>query len=675
MYVGSSSTTTTPYVVPAVLLKAIAQLETKGYGGWKQFNADYGQYGYTIIGSDCDIGLMQITKVTADDDALINKCNLASSWYYNLGAGARVLANKWNALALSQGGYPGGPYTVGARNPAVIEDWYYAVWAYNSFGPYYNNPANTALYQPDRPMPPNPAGYENPWHYPYQEMVWGYAIYPPSDGSTPRWDAVQLTLPNRALFTKDQYPPNNLPRPMPAHADPHGATQLPLISVAYPPSQITVQNVSTQTAAVNITTYSNYGTPERYPVRYEDRTLAPLASWTVDDPSLLQYQYSSYTPVSAVVAASQVVAVVVRRGGEYLIPWYYSYTGFGPATLPVPDPGYGRVGSSLWVPAVYKANNNRNSWLYIQNAGFGQANVTVEFYDEGGVRRDTDGPYAISAYGSLAIDQSTDGELGTTFAGSAHIFSTNNQPLAVIARVWLSDVPAEAAFAGFGGNVTLNQDNNYLWYPVRHYQDNGLSSNARVQNLSTGQDIESWSVQYNDCLHRQIATQYLGYLQIGQLFPESFPPWYASWAKPGTYYTGKLVGVAETTNPSGFLFTYETPPTQSATWLSYGPFAKVSRYAADTRVFIQNTNSVYNAKVKLYVLNPDGSLVQTLVDWICPRNLERISLSNMTQVPNQFQGSIKIESLNWGVGTVPGIVTAVELIPYTDTATYTAFNR
>jgi hypothetical protein len=231
MYVGSSPTTTTPYVVPAVLLKAMAQLETKGYGGWKQFNADYGQSGYTIIGSACDIGLMQITKVTADDDALINKCNLASSWYYNLGAGARVLARKWNALALSQGGYPGGPYTVGARNPAMIEDWYYAVWAYNSFGPYYNNPANTALYQPDRPMPPNPALYDNPWHYPYQEMVWGYAIYPPSDGSTPRWDAVQLSLPNGNLFTKDQYPPNNLPRPMPAHADPHGATQLPLISL------------------------------------------------------------------------------------------------------------------------------------------------------------------------------------------------------------------------------------------------------------------------------------------------------------------------------------------------------------------------------------------------------------------------------------------------------------
>ncbi len=195
IYAGSAYGKTDPYIVPAVLLKAIAQVEHKPVG-WKHFEADYGQYGYTIIGPDCDIGLMQVTALTADGDSEINECDLVSSWYYNLGAGARVLANKWNALTLSQGGYPGGPYTVGDRNPAIVEDWYYAVWAYNGFNEDVNNPANTELYDPNRPMPPHPDQYAT-WRYPYQEMVWGYAMYPPYDAGTPRWDAVpHMAIPS-----------------------------------------------------------------------------------------------------------------------------------------------------------------------------------------------------------------------------------------------------------------------------------------------------------------------------------------------------------------------------------------------------------------------------------------------------------------------------------------------
>jgi hypothetical protein len=148
---------------------------------------------------------------------------------------------------------------------------------------------------------------------------------------------------------------------------------------------------------------------------------------------------------------------------------------------------------------------------------------------------------------------------------------------------------------------------------------------------------------------------------------------------PLTYYTGQLVGVAETRG-SNSLFAYETAPTQSATRLSYGPFAKVSKPWTDTQVFVQNTSGVFSAKVKLYVLNPDGSVVQTLVDWACPQNLLKFTLAVMNYVPSQFQGSVKVESQDAYGNPGPGIVSVVELNPHVDTyafpiAAYTAFNR
>jgi len=120
-----------PYV-PCILLKAIAYTESTG---WKQFVASYGAYGYTFLtdnSTSCDMGVMQLNTGTVgafDQNLILN------DYVYNIGVGTHVLITKWNEL----------PNFIGNNNPFVVEDWYYAVWAYNGWV-WENNPNHPLLY-------------------------------------------------------------------------------------------------------------------------------------------------------------------------------------------------------------------------------------------------------------------------------------------------------------------------------------------------------------------------------------------------------------------------------------------------------------------------------------------------------------------------------------------------
>lgn len=115
-YPPSQAELISPYA-PCILLKAIGYTESTG---WKQFDADYDQSGYTVISPDCGYGIMQITS-GMEGGAGFDPGRVAGEPAYNIGTGARILIQKWNALA----------HYIGNNNPHVVEDWYYAVWAYN----------------------------------------------------------------------------------------------------------------------------------------------------------------------------------------------------------------------------------------------------------------------------------------------------------------------------------------------------------------------------------------------------------------------------------------------------------------------------------------------------------------------------------------------------------------
>ena len=81
---------------------------------------------------------------------------------------------------------------MGNRDPHIIENWYFALWAYNGFA-YRNHPLNPG-YDPNRP--PYDCQGDTPRDYPYQELILGCVANPPLRDGEPLWDAQPVSLPN-----------------------------------------------------------------------------------------------------------------------------------------------------------------------------------------------------------------------------------------------------------------------------------------------------------------------------------------------------------------------------------------------------------------------------------------------------------------------------------------------
>jgi hypothetical protein len=304
----------------------------------------------------------------------VDRCKAAESYIYNIGGGASILIRKWNERSILN-------FHVGGNNPAIAEDWYYAVWAYNTWTQE-NNPANPK-YDPNRP-PYRTGNYEN-YDYPYQEMVWGWAANPPTYNGTLFWEPVPLTLPDPSQFQPGQDPPSELVRPSPNHPDSHASTHLPNIRVNRydydDRSVITVRNVISGTyAAVNITIYDQNGNQ----VGSSDHTLTTGGSWTVNAFDIADGGIQ-YLSGSAVLAASPEVVVVVQNRTSSMIT---AYDGIGPVTSTAPDPGFAKAASTLHLPLIMRNYSlydyTWNTTIYIQNTGMATANVYVYFYSQGG---------------------------------------------------------------------------------------------------------------------------------------------------------------------------------------------------------------------------------------------------------------------------------------------------
>lgn len=192
--------------------------------------ADY--YGYNATEtidysrSDCGYGLGQVTDgmrfAVGQTTPTSLQQRVAVDYAENVAAAAQILALKWNQLQ-------GDGITVDTADSSVIEDWYFAVWAYNSGinpqastggdctpGPsctdsagnwglgWTNNPANP-VYDPGRDpflhlcLPGAEPGTQtctrqfedaaSPQGWPYQEKVFGWieTPLPEPDGVTPRY--------------------------------------------------------------------------------------------------------------------------------------------------------------------------------------------------------------------------------------------------------------------------------------------------------------------------------------------------------------------------------------------------------------------------------------------------------------------------------------------------------
>ena len=106
--------------IPAILLKGIARVESV----YKHFNND----GSPKV-SGTSIGLMQINNIHGGYEDYKLKYNIR----YNIEAGADVLLNKWSMSSYQN------ISSVGNMDPNILENWYFALWAYNGWAQS-NNP-------------------------------------------------------------------------------------------------------------------------------------------------------------------------------------------------------------------------------------------------------------------------------------------------------------------------------------------------------------------------------------------------------------------------------------------------------------------------------------------------------------------------------------------------------
>ena len=184
---GSSSPG--PTYIPPVILKAIAWIESSwAQGSYGPPPVPYGGVGPVLASHDCGYGLMQVTSgmqnVTGHPS--LDQAMIGGHFGFNVARGARILADKWNAA-------PEYRPLVGNRDPYFLENWYYALWAYNGFS-FKNHPFNP-VFDPQRTHY-RCDGTQPRSAYPYQELVFGCVANPPWRGGTQLWSPQPVTLPN-----------------------------------------------------------------------------------------------------------------------------------------------------------------------------------------------------------------------------------------------------------------------------------------------------------------------------------------------------------------------------------------------------------------------------------------------------------------------------------------------
>ncbi len=229
----------TPYI-PPVLLKAIGWIESALAQG--ATSTPWSSVGPALVSFDCGHGIMQVTSgMTAPADSgqpSRQQALVAEDYLYNIGRGAAILADKWNGSPQ----YRPIAGTDTDSDPAIVENWYFALWGYNGFtGPGAN--------RSNHPMDPTYAawprtgfscgslsdGYGHSYsNYPYQEIVLGCMARPPSVAGTQLWTPLPASLPNlsdtlwsgpldlthwSACASSFDCAAMDIPSPQPAHHD------------------------------------------------------------------------------------------------------------------------------------------------------------------------------------------------------------------------------------------------------------------------------------------------------------------------------------------------------------------------------------------------------------------------------------------------------------------------
>jgi hypothetical protein len=205
--------------VPAQVELAILAQETNlSQASWHAVPGDtgnplissyYGSYDPNVIDYtkvDCGYGIGQVTTGMRSDDDVYSpdeQIAIAVDYAANIAASINILVDKWNQLHTEPSGYTD---TINNDDPKYVENWFLALWAYNSglhgyatrntesgangyFGlGWLNNPANPD-YTPARAgfMRHTTADAETPNKWSYPERIMGWAETPQKKDGNPTY--------------------------------------------------------------------------------------------------------------------------------------------------------------------------------------------------------------------------------------------------------------------------------------------------------------------------------------------------------------------------------------------------------------------------------------------------------------------------------------------------------
>jgi len=297
---------------------------------------------------------------------------------------------------------------------------------------------------------------------------------------------------------------------------------------------------------------------------------------------------------------------------------------------------------------------------------------------------------------SLSLDQAAELEFEPCWWAAGDVFALwldwwasgfeagpLGQPAAVSVnrvQVGTGGAPRAAAYTGISMAMELSVDprtHAWMYYaPLLFdtFSPAGWSSKIWIQNSGIEcTSLEVWFHKQQDCLKANI--QEVLALCPGETIAvtPSVPGFLGSAWIRASQPLGVIVD--EYNGNGSILMSYRGLPAGIFEGFPYGslfnfaPLIYREYNGWNAGIVVQNLSSVYNALVKVYFLDNSGDIIDTIVDWICPRGSQTFYLPAINNLPGMYVGQARVESQNWwGPGDppvdAPLVLSVVNLVNY-----------
>jgi subtilisin family serine protease len=231
----------------------------------------------------------------------------------------------------------------------------------------------------------------------------------------------------------------------------------------------------------------------------------------------------------------------------------------------------------------------------------------------------------------------------------------------------------------FYATLNLGQNNPLTWQSTLWIQNSGDECTS----------VELWYYKQGDCLRAEV--QDVMALCPGETVRVDQPAYLgANWLGSVWIRATQPLGVIvdQVDKNQTMLMSYRALPADlwtpggTITWGSLDNFAPLiyrEFNGWNAGIQVQNLSSTVNALVKVTFYDNSGDIIDSVVEWICPRGSQVFYLPVINNLPGQYTGSARVESQNWwGPGdppvSAPNILSVVSLVNYNTPGQALAYN-